>query len=412
MRKLLIAICALTGLIACDKDDNKQETITPERTVLIYMAANNNMSLWGGRYYADEDLTQVWEGIKTMGNNTLAIYVNQAKTNRSDGKPYLLYFRNGERTDSIPMEEGLTSDPALFESIVRKAFADNPANSYGLVLWGHATGWNIKEDSVAYNSWARRKAYGGDIGNETHGSAGKYWMNIPSMAQALKHVPHLDFIFCDCCHMACIENAYELRNVTDYLIGSPAEIPAEGAPYQTVIPAMMEKTTFYSSIIDRYYEQRANGLDVPLAAIKTSEMASLASATKTVMKSFADNFGNEFPDLSGLIHYYNDNAYGNQYYDMNDFILRFAADDNYNSWKQAYDRAVVYKKMATRWMTARDPNIRTSVWNYYYGDFEMTEARFGGVSMFIPQWRFQSTENKTISQMGWYYAAGYSDIGW
>ena len=405
----------MTALVACDKDDNKQETVTSERTVLIYMAANNNLSQWSttNHYYADEDLAQVKQGVKTMGNNSLAVFVNQAKTNRSDGKPYLLYFRNGERTDSIPMEEGLTSDPALFESIVRKAFADNPANSYGLVLWGHATGWNINSDSVAYNSWARRRAYGGDTGNESHSSPGNYWMNIPSMAQALKHVPHLDFIFCDCCHMACIENAYELRNVTDYLIGSPAEIPGEGAPYHTVIPAMMEKTTFYSSIIDRYYEQRSSNLDVPLAAIKTSEMTNLASATRTVMNSFVDQLGgSDYPDLSGLIHYYNDQKYDNEFYDMNDFILRFATSDNYNVWKQAFDRAVVYKKMATRWMTNRDPFIQTSVWNRYYGDFEMTEARFGGVSMFIPQWRFQTTENVTIRQMGWYYAAGYSDIGW
>ena len=76
------------------------------------------------------------------------------------------------------------------------------------------------------------------------------------------------------------------------------------------------------------------------------------------------------------------------------------------------DEAVGYKKMATRWITNRAPFIQTSVWNRYYGDFEMTEARFGGVSMFIPQWRFQTTENVTIRQMGWYYAAGYSDIGW
>ena len=149
---------------------------------------------------------------------------------------------------------------------------------------------------------------------------------------------------------------------------------------------------------------------MPLAVVKTSEVATLASATKNVLQSFADKFGGEYPDMSGLIHYYNDKSHGNMYYDMNDFILKFASSDNYAAWKQAFDRAVVYKKMATRWMTNRV--YYSSDWNIYYGDFTVTEQKFGGVTMFVPQWRFQNTENTTISQMGWYYAAGYEAIGW
>ena len=405
----------MTTVVACNKDDNNEQEIIPERTVLIYMAANNNLSQWGNQrsYFAQEDLIQIKQGVKTIGNNRLAVYVNMSKCDvMPDGQPYMLYFKNGQQTDSIPMEETLTSDPLALEQVARKAFSDNPANSYGLVLWGHGTGWNINNDSTAYTSMARRKAYGGDTGNQTHGTAGKYWMNIPSMAKALSHVPHLDFIFCDCCHMACIENAYELRNVTDYLIGSAAEIPGVGAPYQTIVPAMMENTTFWRSIVDRYYEQRSEGLDVPLAVVKTSETANLASATKTVLSMIAPTFNGEYPDLRGLIHYYNDATYDNQYYDMNDFMLRFATDNDYATWKQAFDRAVIYKKMATEWMTNRNPYMVPSTWTRYYGDFEMTEQRYGGVSMFIPQWRFRETENKTIKQMGWYYAAGYNAIGW
>ena len=66
-----------------------------------------------------------------------------------------------------------------------------------------------------------------------------------------------------------------------------------------------------------------------------------------------------------------------------------------------------YKKMATEWM------INKSSWARYYGNyFEVNEEKYGGVSMFIPQWSYQTTDNKYIQQMGWYYAAGYQDIGW
>ena len=407
MKKLLIVVAALTAFIGCGKEE--KEEIPFDRTVLIYMAAENNLTQWNNSsaYFAADDLKQIKEGVKTIGNNQLVIYVDKAESNVT---PYLLYYRKGELVDSIPMEESYTSDPAVMEKVAQKAFSDNPALSYGLVLWGHATGWLINNDSIEYTSMARRKAYGGDTGNNTHSSAGSKWMNIPSLAKALKHVNHLDFIFCDCCHMACIENAYELKDVTDYLIGSPAEIPGEGAPYQTVVPAMMEKTSFWRSIVDRYYEQRSEGYDVPLAVIKTSEMDNLAQATRSVLKSFVNSFGEDYPDLSGLIHYYNHVIYGKQYYDMNDFILKYAATSDYQVWKQAFEKAVVYKKMAETWMTNRV--VDASDWDRYYGDFEMNDERYGGFSMFIPQWRFRATDNESIKKMGWYYAAGYEEIGW
>ena len=74
-------------------------------------------------------------------------------------------------------------------------------------------------------------------------------------------------------------------------------------------------------------------------------------------------------------------------------------------WKQALDKAVIYKKMANRWMTDKE-------WNHYYGGFEVTEEKFSGVSMFVPQYAQIFTNNKFIRQMGWYYAAGYADMGW
>ena len=49
-------------------------------------------------------------------------------------------------------------------------------------------------------------------------------MNITQMARAMKGLPKLDYIFADCCNMMCAEVAYELKDATRYLIGSPAEI--------------------------------------------------------------------------------------------------------------------------------------------------------------------------------------------
>ena len=391
---------------------DNQETFSADRTVLVYMSGENSLSS-----YTYSDLSELTIGSKNIGNNNLIVYVDNSN---SKELPWLAKLENGKVTDSVSVKDmniqptkgyvqndPYASDPSVMEEVIRYTINKYPSktNDYALAFFGHGCGWLIK-DSIEYTSMVRRRAYGIDNGKNTTSDAGK-WLNIPSMAKMLAHFPRFSYIFFDCCNMQGLEVAYELRNVTDYIIGSPAEIPDNGAPYITVAPAMMEKTTFWKSIVDRYYEQRDGGFDVPLSVIKTSEMENLASATRTILSTISHQFGGDYPNLSGLIHYYYDSSSKRQFFDANDFVLKFALTDDYKTWKQAFDRAVIYKKMATEWM------INKSSWARYYGNyFEVNEEKYGGVSMFIPQWSYQTTDNKYIQQMGWYYAAGYQDIGW
>ena len=399
MKKILIGLLAIVTFVGCEKDEPEEDPIA-ERTVFIYMAAQNNLSYYPiyGYRYAEADLKEIHQGIKNLGNNNLVVYVDKAKdpiASRNDNKPYLLRFRNGELRDSIPMDSTMIAcDPATLKAVANKVFTDYPANDYGLVLWGHANGWLIRKDTIASNS-VRKRAYGGTNLNESYHNSGDVWMNIPTLAKVLKTLPHLKFIFADCCNMICAECAYELKDVTDYLIGSPAEIPGLGAPYNTIIPAMMEKETFVTSIVDKYAAYYNNR--IPLAVVKSNEMTSLAAATKNVLQSMkaADNL-DKYPNLNYLIYYLNHNLY-----DMNHFIITYASeDDEYYSWKLAFDKTVIYKKYASRW----DTN------NCVYFDFEINETYFGGMSMYIPQ--KYSEDNQLIKQFGWYHAAGYESVGW
>ena len=92
--------------------------------------------------------------------------------------------------------------------------------------------------------------------------------------------------------------------------------------------------------------------------------------------------------------------------------MRYVTDSAaYATWKEAYDKAVVYKSFVPYWMTANHVS---------FFDFEATEERYGGVSMFVPQdpsSRYKRTEffarmNRTINRMEWYNAVGLIDFGW
>ena len=403
MQKLLCLLCAALMLGACRSDEEEEGDGLLNRTVLVYISGENTLSS-----FIDKEFQEMRVGSRGIGNNALVVYVDDCNSERP---PYIMRIVEGQTTDSVAMEsDQLASDPEVMGRVLSYTAEHFAAHEYGLVLWGHASGW-LLEDSVA---WARpMKGYGIDNGRNAYSDTGK-WLNMNSLARILRNWGHpLRFIMADCCQFQCIESAYELRNQVDYIIGAPSEIPGVGAPYDTMTPRMFDTTeNFYEGIVDAYYAQTASGYKVPLSAIRTSELDALAEATGRALKTFAVP-ADECPDLYGLIYYKgraNDRK-RDVMYDMNDFMLHYAPEAEYQAWKPVFDRAVPYRKMASNWMSNAGYDIR----QVDFMSFEMTEERFGGVSMFVPQNRNTSLYNKynaDIKQTAWYWAVGMQEIGW
>ena len=412
----ILTIGTMMSFTACSSDDdmlmtaknsetmNFNQYAAAERTVLVYLAGKNNLS-----QLLQTNLEQMKAGSRRIGNNTLLVFVRR---DIQGEKPWLARISNGELTDSVSLDDmgiGTSNiqacNPELMEQVLRYAYSHYPASDYGLVLGGHSTGWLIEQEP------SNTRAFGVDNGDGyTYSSKNKRWINVPTIARVLEHVPHLKFIFADCCNFMCLETMYELRNATDYIIGSPAEIPAEGAPYEQIIPSLFEKNTFYSSIIDIYHRTR-NG-EVPLSAVKTSAMDQLASATRYALDIVQAKNGNGYADTQGLIHYgYSASSIDfhqeyNLFYDAGDFFRSQLSESDYQLWKQALDEAVVEKRFAKQWRTCM-------TWRYTYSDFEMTEERYHGVSMYIPQdpnteyGQYYAQNNEDIKQLKWYQSVGW-----
>jgi hypothetical protein len=396
--------CSSDNEVLSEVNDNLQLNASryaaAERTVLVYLAGKNNLS-----QSLQTNLEQMKAGSRNIiGNNTLLVFVRR---DIQGEKPWLARISNGEVTDSVSLDDmgfGKSNmqacNPELMEQVMRYAFSHYPANEYGLVLGGHSTGWLIDEEP------GQTRAFGVDNGDSyTYSRKNKRWMNVPTMARVLERVPHLKFIFADCCNFMCLETMYELRNVTDYIIGSPAEIPAEGAPYEQIIPALFEKNSFCSSVIDIYYRTQ-NG-ELPLSAVKTSAIDQLASATRNALDMVQAKIGNGYADTQGLIHYgYSGSSIQfhqeyNLFYDAGDFFRSQLSESDYLQWKQALDKTVIEKRFAKQWRTCM-------TWRYIYSDFEMTEEKYHGVSMYIPQDAnteygiYYAQNNEDIKQLKWY----------
>ena len=405
----------LVLMTACSNEDNapeavqrameQHERVAQGKTVLVYMAGRNNLSK--DIDFVEMDLKEMKEGSKRLSDtDNLIVFVR--RYNDAE-QPWLARIKNGEVTDSVSLADmgiassdgqNRASDPVLMESVMHYAYSHYPAMGagYGLVFWGHGSGW-LMEKEVRENC---SRGYGVDYGGYVGSQDGR-WINIPTLANVLKNMPHLKFIMCDCCNMMCLENLYELRSVTDYIIGSPAEIPDEGAPYDQIVADMFADGAFYGNIIEKYFASVEGCL--PLTAVKTCEMENLAQVTRQAIQAVNERVGG-YPDMTGLIHYQytgKNIAFMPEhcmFYDAGDFFLRYAPQEIYQQWKQALDKAIVAHRTATIWRTEK-------IWWYAYSDFTVTDEKMHGVSMFVEQNPAKgdyARYNEDIKKMAWWNA--------
>ena len=239
------------------------------------------------------------------------------------------------------------------------------------------------------------------------------------MAQALESIGrHWKFIFSDCCNMQGIETAYELRNVADYLIASPAEITGNGAPYDAMLKDffLSDDEQMYKGMCDDYHASLDYvGGHLPISAVRTAGTGELLKATqdilpelRTYIASADADYGNGQNAFNGKIYYYSydrSNAKDRIMYDMND-IVRSAlayAPEKYVLWRQAFDDAVVYRCNSAMWHANTIYLSTISV----TADFN---ERQGVLSMFFPLKQYQQTSHKyntLIKQMEWFRQLGW-----
>lgn len=379
------------------------------KTVLIYLAGGNDLA-----GVLKQNLKDCKEGSRRLRDNERLIVFARF---RNEGESWVARLKNGEVTDSVSLKDlGICSsdgenracDPGVMEGVMSYAFKKYPAKdgNYGIVFGSHGSGW-LKKKEVHQRMGSRAICV--DYGDNNMSDYNARWINIPTLAGILRNQPHLKFIMTDCCNMMCLENLYELRTACDYLIGSPAEIPGKGAPYDQIIPDMFKDGDFCKAIIDKY-ETSVKGT-LPLVAVKTSEMENVAQATRTALAAVKEKIGNGYADMTGTIHYFHlDETKGhfdadyNVFYDAGDFMRTYAPTDVYQQWRQALDKAVVERRMTIKWTTYLD-------WNVKYSDFKVTEEKFHGVSMYVPQdpsLGYNAQFNEDIKFFEWFNAAGLS----
>ena len=385
-------------LTACKGGDEPipEPPVEDRRTVLVYMAADNSLS-----NFASGDLNEMKEGWAQM--NTLGMHLLVYVDTGSSPRLIELEKKGNDVIEKVVKEYedrnsvGVTETQEVFADVFKSTRYQ--AGSYGLVYWSHCDGW-------IPNPLPSTRWIGQDTGNGTH------YMNIDGLVSVLETAPHFDFIMFDACFMQSVEVAYALRQYTDYYIGSPAENPGPGAPYDKIMPYMFQKgkaveiaSEYFAVYQDKYDE--GNGISnsnwtggTAICVLKSSELENLASATRTALAGVTTDGGT----LRGQVFDCDRRGgYSSSYVGYFDFVemMETLVEDTsvLNDWKQAFLAALGY------WATT--PMIFTAVTQRMF-----SMERSHGVTHYIPSLEESPGAAKAYRSMEWYSAAGLSRIGW
>lgn len=337
----------MVSLFSCRHDN--YSVMVGDKTIICYMPAENSLA---GSIRSDVDemvKASYMLGEKDRivvyydGTSNPEIYVIDKYTNASslrDLTPVYKYSKN---------ENSCSKD--VMKSVFRYICNNYPANTYGLIFNSHGSSWLPPLRSLS--SMSRKRAFGVDNGKNTYDNAGDE-MHIADLAEAIKTLPHLDFILFDLCYMQSVEVVYELRNCADYIIGSPAEIPGEGAPYDKIMPMLVAKPFNYSYLIytyDEEYKGWASYSDtgVALSAVRCDKLDSLKIVTKQMMTKYADSI--EECKTNGTTNYlrcYYGGYYQTGFYDIKDMMYHMLDKVDYVEWLSVFKMAVPYYCVAQR----------------------------------------------------------------
>ena len=362
---------ALLLLCACEKEEEPQVPLVAGRTVLVYFAADNNLSGSVGG-----DIAAMEEGLlhTDMHNGNLLVYVD-----KKGQSPQLL--RLVQEGDSIRRElieeyaiDHASATAERLRQVLRQVTDSYPSDRYGLVLWSHGTAW-LPAD---YKNYLR--SFGTDTGN--------HFMSVNDLTAALSDY-HFDFLLFDACYMASLEVAYALRHCTDYLIASPTEVLADGFPYQLFMQDLFTPEANVVDIATQFYTYYQSSYGT-VSVTKTAELADLATAYRVIFqgKSEEELFAVPVQELQ-IMEYLTGNIHA--LYDCADYVRQLATDAQYEEFQSCLDRAVIYKATTPK-----------SAYAYANGTY-LPINRFSGLSIYVPQAELAELNN-WYQQLEWYQA--------
>lgn len=328
IKAYIYSVCFLIVLcfVGCKKTDFQTPVVYGKRTIFVYMAADNNLSS-----YAQRDLDKMKTGMAQVDPEShLIVYADIRGRD-----PQLLQVTEDTIRVVEQYEEENSASVEIFAQKWARVQQLFPSDSYGMVLWSHASGWvpaNVLLKSASRGSVG---VYGSEIVGEGiwsrdpdalmtkwFGQDGSDFMDISDLAAALPKSRELEFLVFDACFMSNVETLYELRHATKYVLASASELLAEGIPYDQVLPVLFAETPQleqFCRLFMNFHEQ--SNLDYAMVSlVQMDQLDALAAAAKAFYNT-ADPSAVD-PDA---VQYF-ENMSAHVFFDLEDYYSQMHGD--------------------------------------------------------------------------------------
>lgn len=334
MRKIfLYSILSLFIFISCDDSDHPTPKVLNNRTVILYIIGDNNLSK-----YAEINTQELLKGTTSekLNNGNLVLYIDDRDKKQS---PRIIQIKmQGEKavTETVKTyDEQDSTNPEVMKMVLQDIREKFKSDSYGLVLWSHASAWlpKVTQDLIATRS------FGNDEDNE---------MEIDVLKDALSGF-HFDFILFDACYMASVEVAYELRNIADYIIASPMEVIAKGFPYEHIVGKLLKMPNadlqgICKDFYDFYNVQTGDSRTASVSLVDTKKLEKLAGVMRGIMKEYKSKLPTvNLYEVQALEYYHHKRLL----YDFDDYMKHltnnFSGEKDYRLFRAVLREVVIYE---------------------------------------------------------------------
>lgn len=376
---LFLQLAAFILFASCsdeDPDPVPQPPVIETNTIFVYMP-------WSGSTKKDPGLYSFFltniQDIKSaivnqggLGNKKLMIFIS---TKVDKGALINVQYKNGSCIDdTVAIYDNTQPDLRLntaewITTLLKRVKQEAPANHYSMIVGCHGMGWIPAKPSTRINRPAASlfglNQNAGKAGPPTRWLGGNaYQTNISDFDKGIEDsgIGKFQYILFDDCNMTGIEVAYELRNATNHIIGSPTEIMAYGMPYKFLWSELSKVNPDYHSIctnfINFYSNYKYEGTPYPYGTISVID-CSQVEAMVDIMKEI--NASSSLSTITESNIQSMDGYTPSIFYDMGDYVHQLAQNDplllaKFNS---QLDRLVPEKRHTDAYYTS----LRTAGFN-------------------------------------------------
>lgn len=308
----IFAIVSIIGLGSCTEEAFDIDKVN-KQTILVFLPWTGGNSSIGLTEDLSKNIDSICAGIKDKKglNNTrvLVFFSNNANNSTLFDLTYNDVTKEVSRTPIKTYEGSAYNSANGFADILNEVRQNAEALNYALIIGGHGCGWSCADDWINYPNQAKSFntqqtlsydtpfsgiQFGTDPDNPTtrfFGSVDRKEnsIDLSTLVEGIKQSGiKMQYILFDVCYMGNVETAYELKDVTNYLVASSSEIMAKGIPYRSMWSYLNGTTPNYSSLVNGIvnFYKNSNSPYCNMAAIDCRQLDALANVMKEINQKY------------------------------------------------------------------------------------------------------------------------------